>query len=114
MGDNGHQEYENPEIESLTIFIADSQPLYRQAIRHVLDEDIEIVGESELTADIWKTIDHILLSPGMFNGKGFEYESFRVFKDDFLLNTWGYPLSWRTETGYGYSDHLPILLVVKQ
>lgn len=61
MGDNGHQEYENPEIESLTIFIADSQPLYRQAIRHVLDEDIEIVGESELTADIWKTIE--ILSP---------------------------------------------------
>ena len=64
--------------------------------------------------DIWKTIDHILLSPGMFNGKGFEYESFLVFKDNFLLNTWGYPLGWRTETGYGYSDHLPILLVVKQ
>ena len=64
--------------------------------------------------DTWQTIDHILMSSGMFNGTGFEYESFRVFKDDFLLNTWGHPLSWRTETGYGYSDHLPLILVVEQ
>lgn len=63
MGDNGHREYENTKTGNLTIFIADSQPLYRQAIRHVLDEDIEVVGESELNDDIWKAIE--TLSPNM-------------------------------------------------
>ncbi len=64
--------------------------------------------------DKWKTIDHVLLSPGMFNGTGFDYENFSVLKNDFLLNTRGYPLSWRTETGYGYSDHLPLILEIKR
>lgn len=63
MGNNGHQEFENTEMRKLAIFIADNQPLYRQAIRHVLDDDIEVVGESELTADIWKTIE--TLSPNI-------------------------------------------------
>ena len=49
-------------------------------------------------------IDHILMNSGMFNGTGFEYDGFHVLKDDYLLNTSGYPLKWRTETGYGYSD----------
>lgn len=63
--------------------------------------------------DSWETIDHVLLNSAMFNGTGFEYNSFSVVMDDFLLNTWGEPLSWKTETGYGYSDHLPILLEIK-
>lgn len=64
--------------------------------------------------DTWQTIDHVLINSGMFNGKAFEYESFYVLKDSYLLNTRGYPQSWRTDTGYGYSDHLPLILVVKQ
>ena len=64
--------------------------------------------------NIWQTIDHVLMNSGMFNSVGLEYESFRVLKDDYLLNTSGYPLKWRTETGYGYSDHLPLILVIKR
>ena len=64
--------------------------------------------------DTWQTIDHILMNSVMFDSPGFEYESFRIMKDDYLLNTQGYPLKWRTDTGYGYSDHLPLILVVKQ
>ncbi len=63
--------------------------------------------------DTWQTIDHILMNSGMFNGTGFEYEGFHVLKDDYLLNTSGYPLKWKTEIGYGYSDHLPLILVIK-
>ena len=44
----------------LTLFIVDNQPLYRQAIRQALQEDIEVVGESELTPDIWSTIESLL------------------------------------------------------
>ncbi|MDA3938899.1 MAG: endonuclease/exonuclease/phosphatase family protein [Spirochaetia bacterium] len=64
--------------------------------------------------DSWETIDHILLNSSMFNGKGYDYKSFSVVSDDFLLNTWDQPLSWRTETGLGYSDHLPILLKIEK
>ena len=64
--------------------------------------------------DSWETIDHVLLNSTMFNGTGFEYKSFSVVTDDYLLNRWGKPLSWKTETGYGYSDHLPILLVIEK
>ncbi len=62
----------------------------------------------------WETIDHVLLNSSMFNGSGFEYKSFTVVSDDFLLNAWGDPLAWKTETGYGYSDHLPVLLVLEK
>lgn len=75
--------------------------------------DSEMSG-SYVYNDTWQTIDHILMNSGLFDGFGFEYESFRVLKDDYLLNTLGYPLKWRTETGYGYSDHLPLILVIKQ
>lgn len=64
--------------------------------------------------DSWETIDHILLNSSMFNDKGFEYKSFSVIDDDYLLNTWGTPLSWKTQIGYGYSDHLPILLILER
>lgn len=64
--------------------------------------------------DTWQTIDHILINSGMFNSIGFEYESSCVLKDDYLLNSYGYPLKWRTETGYGFSDHLPVILRIKR
>jgi endonuclease/exonuclease/phosphatase family metal-dependent hydrolase len=76
-------------------------------------EDSDVSG-SYVYNDTWQTIDHVLMNSEMFNGTGFDYESFRVLKDDYLLNTSGYPLKWRTETGYGYSDHLPLILVIKQ
>jgi DNA-binding NarL/FixJ family response regulator len=44
----------------LTLFIIESQPLYRQAIRQALQQDLEVVGESELTPDIWRTIESLL------------------------------------------------------
>ncbi len=76
----------------------------------------EYTGEygSYVYNNSWETIDHILLNPAMFNGLGFEYKSFSVVVDDYLLNKWGNPLSWKTEIGYGYSDHLPILLVIER
>ena len=44
----------------LSIFIVDNQPLYRQAIRQVLQENMEVIGESGLKSDIWSTIEGIL------------------------------------------------------
>jgi len=46
---------------TLTIFLIDNQSLYRQAIRQVLRENMEVVGESEVTPDVWSTIESLSL-----------------------------------------------------
>ncbi|MFC2003580.1 LuxR C-terminal-related transcriptional regulator [Chloroflexota bacterium] len=54
-----HEITEENKLRKLTIFIVDNQPLYRQAIRQVLQEDMEMVGESALTANIWSDIESL-------------------------------------------------------
>ncbi|MBN1836188.1 MAG: hypothetical protein JW820_10085, partial [Spirochaetales bacterium] len=65
----------------------------------------------------WQTPDHILLTPGLFDGNGFSYRpgSFRVARQSHLLAPGsGFPLRFRPESrpngGGGTSDHLPLLL----
>ena len=60
MGDNGHREIDREKKSKLTVFIVENQPLYRQAIREVLAKDMEVVGESELTPNLWSTIESLL------------------------------------------------------
>ncbi|AKF25927.1 hypothetical protein YH65_02830 [Sulfurovum lithotrophicum] len=63
------------------------------------------------------TLDHILLPPSMFDGKGIDYvnNSFGVFKSDRLFTSKGYINRWQIKngkhTGKGYSDHLPVYAV---
>jgi len=76
MGDNGHREIDREKKSKLAVFIVDNQPLYRQAIREVLTEDMEVVGESELTPDLWSTIeslspDIVLVDVGLPSLSGF-------------------------------------------
>ncbi len=64
MNDNIHQEInEENKLKKLTLFIADNQSLYRQAIRQALPEDMEIVGEADLSPNVWSTIES--LSPNI-------------------------------------------------
>ncbi len=58
----------------------------------------------------WESIDHFLLAPSLYDGRGLEFETFRVIANESLLNNEGYPLRWISDVGTGYSDHLPILL----
>ena len=61
MGVNRRQQIvEENGKRKMSIFIVDNQPLYRQAIRQVLKEDMEVVGESPLTADAWIPIENLL------------------------------------------------------
>jgi len=60
----------------LTLFIVDNQPLYREAIRQALQEDVEVVGESGFTPDIWSTVeslspDIVLVDVGLPSLSGF-------------------------------------------
>jgi len=59
MSNNGHREIEDEKPKKLAVFIVDSQPLYRQAIRQALQEDMEVAGESELEPDVWNTIESL-------------------------------------------------------
>jgi endonuclease/exonuclease/phosphatase family metal-dependent hydrolase len=60
------------------------------------------------------TLDHILLPPSMFDGKGIDYvnDSFGLFKPRYLFTKKGYINSWKIKSGKhigkGYSDHLPL------
>ncbi len=61
----------------------------------------------------WQTLDHVLLSAGLFDGKGFTYRtgSFKVFRPPFLLTAKGAPRKWDSLKGKrGYSDHLPLIV----
>lgn len=65
--------------------------------------------------DEWLTVDHMLLSPGLFDTDGFSYrpESFAPVRLPFLLTAKGAPRKWTGLTGdRGYSDHLPLLLTL--
>ncbi len=66
----------------------------------------------------WGTLDHILISYGLMDSSGIHYirNSFRVFKESYLLTEEGIPYRWQIEfegnyvihLGKGFSDHLPI------
>ncbi len=60
MGDNGHREIDREKKSKLAVFIVDNQPLYRQAIRQVLSEEMEVLGESALTTNVWRVIATLL------------------------------------------------------
>jgi hypothetical protein len=58
-------------------------------------------------------IDGFLLSPGLLDDAGLRYKSFAVVDADFLLDGEGVPIAWPGSGASGYSDHLPIFLVLE-
>jgi endonuclease/exonuclease/phosphatase family metal-dependent hydrolase len=71
-------------------------------------------GSSAWQGD-WLTVDHMLLSAGLFDRRGFSYRraSFTVLRMPFLLDDRGLPRRWAAAGGKGgFSDHLPILLTL--
>ncbi len=64
----------------------------------------------------WETMDHMLLSAGLLDSRGLHYGKggFRVLRLAFLLRPDGTPRAWTHLKGArGYSDHLPLLLTLK-
>ena len=64
----------------------------------------------------WETMDHILLSAGLFDTHGFHYHpgSFTALRLAFLLRPNGTPRSGHLTGTRGYSDHLPLLLTLDE
>jgi endonuclease/exonuclease/phosphatase family metal-dependent hydrolase len=62
--------------------------------------------------ETWETIDHVLLSPEWFNGEGLEFLGFQVINGGPFTDASGQPAAYNPRTGYGLSDHLPLLLTI--
>ncbi|MFO7848512.1 MAG: endonuclease/exonuclease/phosphatase family protein [Spirochaetia bacterium] len=77
-----------------------------------LEEEINPPG-SYVYGGEWEQIDHFLFGPSLFDGNGLDYHDFSVEAPDFILRKDGYPYSFYRGAGTGYSDHLPLLLVLK-
>jgi endonuclease/exonuclease/phosphatase family metal-dependent hydrolase len=73
-------------------------------------EPIESGGYSYVEKGEKERIDGFLLSPGLLDGEGLDFESFGPLEADFLVDASGAPVAYRSASGSGYSDHLPIIL----
>jgi endonuclease/exonuclease/phosphatase family metal-dependent hydrolase len=58
----------------------------------------------------WETLDHFLLTPGFFDGRGWEFDACATPRREPFINDRGTPRTYNPRTGNGLSDHLPLLL----
>jgi endonuclease/exonuclease/phosphatase family metal-dependent hydrolase len=58
----------------------------------------------------WETIDHFLLTEELFDHQNWDFDSGGVLDKEPFINGNGYPNTYNPRTGYGISDHLPLLL----
>ncbi|MDR1947923.1 MAG: endonuclease/exonuclease/phosphatase family protein [Spirochaetaceae bacterium] len=58
----------------------------------------------------WETIDHFLLSDGLFDRQGWDFHSGRVISEEPFISAYGFPNAYNPRTGNGLSDHLPLML----
>jgi endonuclease/exonuclease/phosphatase family metal-dependent hydrolase len=74
----------------------------------------ELEGGSYYYKGDWETIDHFLLSDAFFDGTDWDFEGCRVFNTAPCTNSAGYPDAYTPWTGRGLSDHLPLVLFLKE
>jgi endonuclease/exonuclease/phosphatase family metal-dependent hydrolase len=61
----------------------------------------------------WETIDHFLLNGPFFDKRGWEFAACEALHREPFTTAAGSPNSYNPRTGYGLSDHLPLLLTLK-
>jgi hypothetical protein len=70
-------------------------------------------GYSYVFRDDRERLDNFLLSPALLDGKGLCYGRFSSVSAPILVDAGGTPIAWPGTGASGYSDHLPILLVLE-
>jgi endonuclease/exonuclease/phosphatase family metal-dependent hydrolase len=73
----------------------------------------ELQDGSYYYRNAWETIDHFLLNESLFDAGGWEFDSSLVVKKEPFVNSGGYPNAYNPRTGNGLSDHLPLMLILK-
>ena len=61
----------------------------------------------------WETIDHFLISKQFFTNTGWNYEKTEVVNFPPFATSEGMPIPYNARTGWGLSDHLPLLLTIR-
>jgi endonuclease/exonuclease/phosphatase family metal-dependent hydrolase len=74
----------------------------------------ELKGGSYNYRETWETIDHLLLNDAFFDGTGWDFEACHVPSQAPFVNSRGYPDAYLARTGRGLSDHLPLVLFLKE
>jgi hypothetical protein len=74
----------------------------------------ELKDGSYLYKNQWETIDHFLINEALFDSLGWEFSACQVLNGEPFMNPKGYPDAYVPRTGAGLSDHLPLLLTVKE
>lgn len=62
----------------------------------------------------WHRYDQILCNNKLFDGMGWEYESFTIQNLPSLCSSDGRPYAWNLNTLQGVSDHFPVLMTLKR
>jgi len=73
----------------------------------------EKTGGSYYFRDRWETIDHFLLSESLFDGAGWEFAGSSVRNEAPFTGPDGSPNRYNPRSGRGLSDHLPLLLELR-
>ncbi|NLJ46758.1 MAG: endonuclease/exonuclease/phosphatase family protein [Treponema sp.] len=71
-------------------------------------------GFSYVHEGLPERIDHVLLGPGLLDGRGLSFFSFSAEPEAELLSDDGAPRAWDSRNREGYSDHLPLRLVLRR
>jgi endonuclease/exonuclease/phosphatase family metal-dependent hydrolase len=63
--------------------------------------------------DQWETIDHFLLNGPLFDLRDWEFDACMLMNTEPFTGARGMPQAYNPRTGYGLSDHLPLMLILK-
>lgn len=80
-----------------------------------LDRKISLMAGSDgsyLHQGVWESYDQLLLSPAFFDGFGLEFSDGYVAAFPPLCDENGHPDAWDVRAGRGFSDHLPVSVVL--
>ncbi len=72
----------------------------------------ELKNGSYVYRENWETIDHFLLRPSLYDGTGWDIASCKTLALSPFITAAGIPASYNPRTGWGLSDHLPLLLTM--
>ena len=73
----------------------------------------ELTEGSYFYKNDWETIDHFLLSEDFFTGNGWDYDTCKLLNCPPFTNASGNPFSYMPKNGLGLSDHLPLILYLR-
>ncbi|MDR2900547.1 MAG: endonuclease/exonuclease/phosphatase family protein [Treponema sp.] len=73
----------------------------------------ELQKGSYVYRENWETIDHFLLRPSLYDNSGWDLASCQTVNIPPFTTQAGNPAAYNPRTGWGLSDHLPLLMTMK-